>query len=166
MMSYQEKRTITSIFVGAMVLAAYCIYAFGRFNSGTAAADDLRFWASTMLIFIGIGIGAGIIIQIIFHIIFSISIAIKESIRDEQCDEKEIEKKIERETVEDERDKLVELKSMRVGFIIAGLGFVGALVSLVLNNSAMVMLNILYISFCIGSIFEGIAQFYYYRMGV
>jgi hypothetical protein len=165
-MSYQEKKTGTSIFTGAVVLAAYCIYAFGQYNSGAVMPGDLKFWAVTMLIFIGIGVAASIVIQILFHILLSISIAVKEKIRDEQCDDKGIEKKIELELVEDERDKLIELKSMRIGFAIAGVGFVGALVALVLNYSPVVMLNILYISFCIGSLFEGVGQLYYYRKGV
>jgi len=165
-MSYQEKRTLTSIFTGAVVLAAYCMHALSQYNSGAVATGDLKFWAGTMLTFIGIGIGAAIVIQIIFHILFSISVAIKENIQGGECDDKEIEKTIELEIVEDERDKLIELKSMRVGFGIAGIGFVGALVSLVLNYSPVVMLNILYISFFIGSLFEGAAQFYYYRRGV
>jgi hypothetical protein len=165
-MSYQEKRTITSISTGVLVLVAYCIYAFGRYRSGAVGPDDLRFWASTMLIFIGIGVVASIIIQIIFHILLSVAIAVKKTVQNEKCDDKEIEKSINSEMVEDEMDKLIELKSTRVGFTLAGIGFVAALVSLVLNYSPAVMLNILYISFCVGSLFEGIAQLYFYRRGV
>jgi hypothetical protein len=166
-MSYQEKRSITSILTGLLVLAAYCFYAFGKYNTGAVAPDDLKFWASTMLIFIAIGVGVSIIIQIVFHILLSISFAIERSIENEQqCDEKEIEKMIKWEMVEDERDKLIELKTMKIGFIIAGAGFVGALVSLVLNYPPLVMLNIIYICFSIGGLCEGVGQIYYYRKGV
>lgn len=165
-MSYQEKRTITSIFSGLLVLTAYCIYAFGKYQAGLVTPGDLKFWAVTMLIFIGIGIGVTIFIQIVFHILLSVSIAVKKTIRENQCDEKEIEKSIKLETVEDERDKLIELKSTQVGFVIAGIGFVGALVSLVLNYPPEVMLNIFYISFSVGSLCEGVAQLIYYRGGV
>ncbi len=165
-MSYQEKRTIVSILTGVAVLAAYCIYAFGRYQSGVVAPDDLKFWASTMLIFIGIGVAASIVIQIVFHILLSIGIAVKKKIQNENCDDKEIEKNIELEMVEDEMDKLIELKSIRVGLVIAGIGFVAALLSLILNYSPAVMLNILFISFSAGSLLEGFAQLYYYRKGV
>ncbi len=165
-MSYQERRTGVSILTGILLLAAYCNYAFGKYNSGAVSPDDLKFWASTMLIFIGIGVGASIIIQIIFHILYSISLAVKAKIQDEHSDDRVIEKTIEAEFVEDERDKLIELKSMRVGFIIAGIGFVGGLVSLVLNYSPAVMLNIVFLSFSAGSLLEGIGQLYYYRKGV
>ncbi len=165
-MSYQEKRTIATIFSGVIILAAYCIYAFGKVHAGAASLDDLKFWATTMLVYLGIGIAVTIVIQILFHILLSISIAVKEKIHDQQSSDKEIDKKIEVEMVEDERDKLIELKSMRFGFAVAGIGFVGALISLILNYSPAVMLNILFLSFGIGSLFEGVGQLYYYRRGV
>jgi len=165
-MSYQEKRTVVSIATGVLVLAAYCIYASGQYQSGAIAPGDLKFWASTILVFIGIGIAASIVIQIIFHILLSIVIAAKKKILDESCDDKEIEKSIGAEIVEDEMDHLIELKSMRVGFIICGIGFIAALVSLVLNYSPAVMLNIIFFSFCGGSLLDGVAHLYFYRKGV
>ena len=165
-MSYQEKRTITNIISGALVLAAYCIYAFNRASSGAVDPGNLKFWATTMLIFIGIGIVAAIIIQIIFHILLSISVAVQKKIQDESFDGKDIEKSIKLEMVEDERDRLINLKSTQVGFIFAGIGFVAGLVSLVLGFSPAVMLNILFITFSTGSLLEGLAQLYFYRRGV
>jgi hypothetical protein len=165
-MSYQEKRTITSIITGALVLGAYCLYALGKYQAGAVTPGDLKFWASTMLFFIGIGIVAIIVIQIVFHILLSISIAVKEQIQNGQVDDKQIEKTIGAEMVEDEMDKLIELKSTRVSFIFAGIGFVAALLSQVFNYSPVVMLNILFISFNVGSLFEGFAQLYYYRKGI
>jgi len=165
-MSYQEKRTITSIITGALVLAAYCIEAFGLYQSGAVAQGDLKLWAITMLKYIGIGVVAAIVIQIVFHIMFSISITVKETIRDSQTAEQEIEKRIKGEMVEDERDRLIGLKSNMVGFILAGIGFVWGLISLALNSSPVVMLNIMFISFSAGSLFEGFAQLYFYRKGV
>jgi hypothetical protein len=165
-MSYQEKRTITSIVTMALVLAAYCIYAFGKYQAGAVVPGDLKFWATTMLVFIGIGIIAGIIIQIVFHILLSIALAVKEKVRDANYDDKEIERSIEVEMVEDEMDKLIELKSTRVSFFLAGIGFVAGLISLVLKYSPAVMLNIMFISFSAGSILEGVAQLYFYRRGI
>jgi hypothetical protein len=166
MMSYQVKRTITNILTGLIVLTAYCIYAFGRYQSGILAPEDLKSWAQIMLIFIGIGIIAAIVIQIVFHILLSIGIAIKENIKNGSCDDQEIEKTIKLEMIEDEMDKLIELKSLRVGFIVAGVGFIASLIVLLLNYPAMVMLNLLFISFSLGSILEGFTQLYYYKRGI
>jgi hypothetical protein len=165
-MSYPEKKTLTSIISGVLVLAAYCLYAFSPTRLASIAQGDLKPWAVTMLVFIGIGIGFTIIIQIVFHILLSISIAVQEKIRNNNTDDEVIENNIKLEMVEDERDRLIELKSNRVGFTLAGLGFIAALVSLVLNYSPAVMLNILYITISIGSISEGFVQLFYYRSGV
>ncbi len=160
-MSYSEKRTIASILGTILVLAAYCIYAFGKYQAGLLPADDLRAWAITMLIFIGAGIVAMIIIQIVFHILLSIGIAI----RDRDYGEAGVENSIKEEMVEDERDKLIELKSSKVGFAFAGFGFVLALLALVFKFSPMVMLNIMFFSFSAGSMIEGITSIVYYRNG-
>jgi len=165
-MSYQEKRTVVSIITGAIVLAAYCIVAFGQNNSGAVAPGDLKFWAGTILVFIGIGVAASIVIQIVFHILLSIGIAMKKKILDENCEDKEIEKTIGAEMIEDEMDKLIELKSMRVGFFFAGIGFVAGLVALILDYSPVVMLNIFFLSFAGGSLLDGFTQLYFYRKGI
>jgi hypothetical protein len=161
-MPYQSKKTITSMVVGALILVEYCIYAFGRYSSGAIAEGNLKFWAGTMLVFIGIGVVATIILQIIFHIALSIGIAVK----DRACDEKEIDKRIEATVIEDEMDKLIELKSSQIGFVLAGVGFVSALILLVLGYSTVVMLNVMYLSFLVGSLMEGAASLYFYGKGV
>lgn len=161
-MSYQEKRTLATISSGAILLAAYCLYSFNPANTPA----DLKGWATTMLVFIGIGIAFTIIIQIVFHILLSISIAIREKMQNMQADDKDIEKNIAVEMVEDERDKLIDLKSNKVGFAFAGFGFIIALLALRFNYSPVVMLNIMFITFSFGSICEGFAQLYFYRKGV
>lgn len=161
-MSYQEKRTVISIVAGILILAAYCVYAFGKYQQGVVDLSDLRFFAVTMLVFIGIGIAAMIIIQIIFHILLSISIAVKESM----CDEKKIEKTIEANMVEDEMDKLIELKSGRLGMGVVGAGFIAALVTLVFHCPPAVMLNILFLSFGASTLASGALSIYYYRKGI
>jgi hypothetical protein len=165
-MSYQEKRTLTTIVSGTMLLLAYCLYAFNPTRLAAIASQGLKPWAVTMLVFIGIGIVAIIIIQIIFHILLSISIAIREKMQNMEADDKQIEKNIKIEMVEDERDRIIELKSNKVGFSIAGFGFIFALLALVFNYSPVVMLNILFITFNFGTICEGVAQMVFYKKGI
>lgn len=165
-MSYQEKRVAVSIISGLGVLVSYYIYVFGKVQAGAAAADDMKFWAATMLAFIGIGIAAAIVIQIVFHIMLSMAVAVREQVKTGECDDKQVEKTINAQMVTDEMDKLIELKSMRVSFAVAGIGFVAALLSLVLNYSPAVMMNILFVSFSAGSLLEGFTQLYFYRKGI
>lgn len=165
-MAYQEKKTFVSILFGAAFMTTYCIYAFGKYRSGAADLNDLVFWGITMLTFIGIGVGAMIVLQIVFHIALSIGIAVKTAIETKNYDGKDLEKSFEGTFIEDEMDRLIELKSMRLGFSIAGAGFIAGLVLLVLGYPAAVMLNVQFLSFCIGSLAEGFLILYYYRRGV
>ena len=165
-MLYKEKRTIVSIITGLLVLGAYCTHAYGQYQAWVAASTDLRFWASTMLRYVGIGVVAGILVQIVFHIMLSISIAVKGKLTDTEIGDKDIDRIIELEMTTDEMDNLIELKSMRVGFIIAAIGFVGGLATLVLGMSPAFMLNTMFISFSIGSLLDGVTQIYFYRRGI
>ena len=165
-MSYQVKRIIVSLVSGTALLAAYCLYAFNPLRLSASADAGLAAWAKTMLIFIGIGIVATIIIQIIFHILLSISIAVKKKIKDESCEDKEIERSINAEIVEDEMDKLIELKSSRIGFFVSGFGLVAGLVELAFGLSPVVMLNTVFLTFMAASLLEGVVQLVYYRKGV
>lgn len=161
-MSYQEKRTVVDVVLSALVTGAYCVYVFGRYQSGMADISDLKFIAATILTFIGIEIGAVIIVQIIFHILLSAAIAVKRGISGGE----KIAKTVEVEFIEDEMDKLIELKSGRLGIVIVGAGFIASLVTLVLGSPPAVMLNIVFLSFCAGSLAGGILSLYYYRTGI
>ena len=165
-MSYQEKRTMVSVCVGALLLAAYGIWAVGKIQSGLHTPDDLKFWAGAMLIFIGIGVAASIVTQIVFHILLSVGIAVKRHMRDGKVDDREVEKEIKQEMVEDEMDKLIALKSMRISFSIAGFGFVAALAALAWGAAPVLMLHIIFVAFFAGAISEGAAQMYYYKRGI
>ena len=161
-MSYQEKRAIVNIVTGVLVMASYCIYALNRFHLDQADLGDMKTWAVMMLTFIGIGVVVMIVMQIVFHIAMSIAVAV----RQRSLSDKEIEKAVEAAVVEDEMDRLIELKALKVGFAVAGAGFVGALVAVAFSCPGAVMLNILFLSFGLGSLAEGALSIYYYRAGV
>ena len=163
-MSYQEKKSIVSVVTGALMLIAYCIYAFGK--AGMANIDNLKFWAVTMLIFIGIGVVSMIVIQIIFHIILSISIAVKKKLNDESIEDREIERAIESDMVEDEMGKLIELKANKFGYTFVSLGIVAGIVSIALGAAPYVMMNIVFLACMVGSLVEGVVEIRYYRKGV
>ncbi len=160
-MSYHEKRNVTALVGGALIITAYCIYAFTGNGPGAAGVSDLKIWAGMMLVFIGIGIGVAIVLQILFHIGLSVSAAVKE-----QATEKDIGRKIGAEMVEDEMVKLIELKSSRIGWAVASAGFIGALFALVLGGSAVLMMNMMFLSAAAGSMVGGFASIFYYRKGV
>ena len=158
-MTYNSKRTIVDITVGILISIAYIIYALG---GNAPAPENLKAWATTMLVFVGIGIIALILIQIIFHILSAIGIAFRE----QDKNDKEVERIISSSMLEDERDKVIALKSTRVGYVCACLGFMIALAVLALGFPPVVALHVLFGSFAIGSIMEGCMRIYYYERGV
>lgn len=169
-MNYHEKKTIVTSIVGLLVSLSYLIFAIIKYNEGSTESLTLKFWAARILIFIGIGVVTIIIVLILFNIFYSIYLAYKLKTENPELSDKEIENQISQivkiNTIEDEMAKLIELKSMRIGFAFAGLGFVLALISLLLDFSPIIMLNILFLSFSLGSALEGFAQLYYYRKGI
>ena len=140
---------------GFLLVIAYIIYALGE---SAPASDDLKSWALSMLIFIGIGIGLTILFQILFHIALSIGISVEEG----ENDDKKVEKTMKFTMFEDERDKLIGLKSARVGYACAGAGFILALAVLALGKPALAALHIAFASFAAGSLVEGILGVYVY----
>ena len=158
-MTYNSKRTLTAMVLGAILSGAYVVFALGKH---APKSDDLKAWAAAMLVFIGIGIAGQIVIQILFHLAYAIGIAVKE----QNCDDKEVERIINLSMKEDERDKLINLKSSRFGYICSGIGFVAALALWAFGCAAVFGLHILFGSVLIGSLIEGIANVFLHERGV
>jgi len=158
-MSFNSKKTVASMAAGVLMMLAYIIYALGQ---GSPATSDLKSWAVTILVFIGISMAVIIVVQILFHIATAIGIAVKEQERDKT----ELDRRISSLTMEDERDKLISLKSSHISAIVAGAGFVAALVCLACGASAVVALHVIFGSCAAGSIAEGIASVFFYEKGV
>ncbi|MCL2066217.1 MAG: hypothetical protein FWG99_01980 [Treponema sp.] len=158
-MSYSSKRTIVSMTIGILSFTAYLIYAL----SGKAPAPEaLKSWATAMLVFIGISVAVQIVVQILFHIGLAIGITIKEK----EHDDKKVERIMSVTMLEDEREKLISLKSAKFGYICAGFGFIAALVTLVLGMSTLFALHIMGGSFAAGSLAEGSASVYFNEKGI
>lgn len=158
-MSYPQKRTLVNIVTMVLVYATYCITAFQKHSfEGT-----LRPWAVTMLTFIGIAAIAAIVIQIVFHVLLSIGISVKEAVKRADPESAEIEEALKGELIEDERDKLIELKSSRTNSVTLTGGLMLGLASIVLGFPPAVMLNLIYGAFFIGTIAEGIVNLILYR---
>ncbi len=164
-MSYQEKKTIANILTGAVLLVVYCFYIWNKYTSQAAPVDDLAYWARLILIFLIIEICVTIVIQILFHILFSIGIAVREKIHNPDSDDKSVDTIINQEMVEDERDKLIEMKSLRWGSILVGISFGASLITLAAGVPTLVMLNIMFIAFSLSSVLDGSVQLYYLKRG-
>lgn len=169
-MYYQEKKTIATLASGILILVAYCIFGISKYlEIGEKALYDLKLWATVMLITIGGGVVVVIIVQIIFHIIFAIAHEVakkKVSQKGNGDGNNETFEELDITDFEDEMDKLIVLKAMRNSYVVVGVGFVLALISLYMNMPPAIMINITFLSFLVGSLFEGFSQLYFYRKGV
>ena len=149
-MAYQEKSSILSIICFPLVYGGYWIYILQKLREeGQNSVNDLSFWGASILIFIGISIAARIILEILFNIANAIATRVEED-----------------PMIEDERDRLFELKSNRISAFVVGIGFLLSLVTLVLKWPAYIMLNVLYFSFVLSVVTAEIAKLRYYRKGM
>lgn len=93
-----------------------------------------------------------IVAQIIIHIIFAI---INKMVTNEDMP-----------TTDDERDKLIELKSIRISHWIFTIGFMLAMGSQAIDMKPWVMFVTLISSGFLSSMVSELARFYFYRKGV
>ena len=109
--------------------------------------NDFRFWGKAFLILIPVMIVA----QIIIHIIF---IIINKIVTNEDAP-----------SFMDERDKLIELKAVRISHWLFSLGFLPAMGSQAMGMQPWVMFITLVASGFIASCFSEITKIYLYRKG-
>ena len=159
-MTYKTNRLIVSLIAGIALLVIYIFYATG---SSAPVDTDLASWAKLMFKFIVIGVVSQIIIQIIFHIVYAISIGVKNG----GTEDRNVERTIESSSIEDEMDKLISLKSNVPGLTCLGLGLLIALVAVAyFECTAVLMLNIIFISAFVSMLADASASIYYYHKGV
>jgi len=157
-MSLKSKSILTSAVAGIVFLTAYAIYVSRPENT----PDTLQAWAVSMLVFIGLSIVALIVIQIVVHIILAIGLAVTEG----DGDSSRIKRILDSTMAEDEMDRVINLRAARVGYVIAGIGFMGVLLTLAVGLSAVVALHVLFWSIAVGSFVSSAVSIYGYERGV
>ena len=148
-MDLKEKRILVSLIASVLIFAIYALYIYGKRVAGNVEIiNDFHFWGKSFLILIPIAIVTQIVIQIVFAIITKITTG-------EDCD-----------PIEDERDKLIELKAIKISHYLFITGFALAMGSLTLRMQPWVMFVVLISSGFIASIVGEIVRLYFYRRGV
>ena len=148
-MYFHEKRALVSSISSILILGIYSLYIYQNYILGNPdILNDFKFWGKSFLFLIPVSIVAQIIIHIIFVIINKIA-------TNEDAP-----------TITDERDQLIELKSIRISHWIFITGFFMAMGSLTMNFRPFVMFIMLIFSGFISAIASEVAKIYYYRRGV
>ena len=146
--SIQEKQILVSAISSILILGIYSLYVYNRYISGNMAIiNDFKFWGKAFLILIPVSI----IAQIIIHIVFAI---INKIVTNEDIS-----------TVSDERDKLIELKAVRISHWIFILGFLLSMGSQAIGMQPWIMFITLIYSGFVAAIVSEIAKIYFYRKG-
>jgi hypothetical protein len=147
-MSFQEKRSLVTLIGNLVISIGYFLVMFPRAQDATGITNDLRFWASFILILIPVSI----VFNILFHILFVIINVV--ATREETPD------------ITDEFDKLVNLKSTRNFYHVFMIGFALSLLALVVEQPPYVMFIVLNAAIVVASITQSVSEIYYYRRGV
>lgn len=149
-MDIKEKRILVSLLSSVLVILFYAWYVYSRYIADNPAIlNDFKFWGTSFIILIPVAIGIQIVIQIIFAIITHI-----------------LNKGEEIDPIDDERDKLIELKAIKVSHYLFILGFVLAMGALAMGMQPWVMFVVLISSGFTASMVNEILRLYYYRKGV
>lgn len=147
-MASKEKETIVTLISSILILGFYSWYVYQNYLvENWELINDFKFWGKTFLIMIPVAI----VSQIIIHIIFAI---INKVVTNEDMD-----------SVSDERDKLIELKAIRISHWIFTGGFLGAMTTQAFGMEPWAMFVTLIASGFISAVASESAKIYFYRKG-
>lgn len=147
-MGHKEKQSIISIIGSVLVIGFYSMYVYRNYiQADLELLNDFQFWGKSFLYLIPVAIVVQIVIQIVFAI--ANRIFTQEDLPN----------------FTDERDKLIELKSIRISHWIFILGFMLAMGSLAMGMKPYVMFLTLISSGFLASLASEIAKIFYYRKG-
>ena len=148
-LSIQEKQILVSVISSVLILGLYTVYVYRYyFAVNPELINNFRFWGKAFIILIPIAI----VVQIVIHIVFSI---INKIITQEDMP-----------TMSDERDKLIERKSIRISHWVFTIGFLLSMGSLAIGMQPWIMFVTLICSGFVASIISEIVKFYFYRKGI
>ena len=150
-MSYQEKNIRASLVTFALILGYYLIRMLNMvFTESLVSTKVFRLWGIVIVLTI-----LGTIITTIFTHIFS---AIFQAIKTGEEDPKI-------EDIEDERDKLIDLRGTRVSYIISSSGVALSMLAFVLGQPPLVMFSLLIFFGLIAQVIGDISRLVLYRRG-
>ena len=146
-MTYQERQAIGNLLAGIIIFSAYFYWVWRAIDAGLLNADHA---ATTIGRGILVLIFGGVFLNIGVQILTSIGISI-------------ITREPKPSYVIDERDRILELRAVRVSYTIIGMGFVASMIALALGVVPLVVLQFIVLSFAVGTIFESMLMLIFYR---
>jgi uncharacterized membrane protein (DUF485 family) len=149
-MSYQEKSVTVSLFSSLLILGYYLTNILRMyFSEGLVSGQVFRL--------AGIVIAAGILVNITANILTNIILSILHAIRTGGKEEERF--------IEDERDKLIQLKGVQFSYIIFSVGVLLSMISFVVGQPALVMFSLIILFGLVAEIIGDLVQIMLYRRG-
>ena len=147
-MSSQEKSVAVSLSSSILILGFYLVNMAPMYREGSLNSTKVfGLWGIVIVLTIIVNIVG----NILTHIVFSI-------INENKTDEEE-------SHIEDERDKLIELKGARIAYIVFSIGVFLSMLTLVLDKPPLVMFSLLVVSGIVAEIVGDVSRLYRYRRG-
>ena len=148
-MSYNEKNNYVELFSTLAIFGYYFFDMRKLFEQGAFSGPDSSSLLGQKILWL---LAAFIVIHVVVQILFAIGMAV--ITRDHKPS-----------YVIDERDQLIELKGMRVGYFVLGGGFVACMVLLATGYDTALVFNLIVAAFALGSVGDNFTRIIMYRMG-
>ena len=150
-MSYRETNIFVSLTSNLIVLGYYLVNWLRMYQGdGLDSSKVFRLWAVVIVTTIVLNILGNILTNVVLSIIHAIKTQTDEQPR----------------FIEDERDKLIELKGMRVSYITFAIGVFLAMLTFVFGQPPLVMFSLIIFFSITAEIIGDIFQLYSYRKGI
>ena len=150
-MSFQEKNIAVSLANFTLILGFYSIRVFQMIQGGSFNSTNVfRLWG----IIIALAVVVTIFATILTHILSAIIHAIKTG-----------EEKPDIEDIEDERDKLIDLRGTKVTYFVSSIGGFLSMLTFVLDQPPLVMFTLLIFSGVVAQVIGDVSRLYLYRRG-
>ena len=150
-MSNRENSITVSLVSTLIILSYYLVNWLQMYQDvGLDSAQVFRLWAIVIIAAIILNILGNIITNIVINILHAIKTNSNEEVR----------------LIEDERDKLIELKGVKVTYITFSIGVFLAMLTFVFGQPPLVMFSLIIFFSLLGEIVGDLSQLYLYRRGV
>jgi hypothetical protein len=149
-MSFQEKNVTVSLVNFTLILGFYLIRLFQMIEDGSLNSTNVfRLWG----IVIGLAVVATILATVLTHVVSAVIQAIKTK------------KEPDIDDIQDERDKLVDLRGTKVTYFVSSIGVFLSMLTFVLGQPPLVMFTLLIFFGVVAQIMGDISRLYLYRRG-
>ena len=156
-MSFQEKNIAVSLGSFTLILGIYLIRLFQMLRDGGLDSTSVfRLWGTVIVLAIVFTIFATILTHIVSAIMQAIAQAIKTG---------EKEPDVEINDLQDERDKLIDLRGTKVTHLVSSIGVGLAMLTYVLGQPPLVMFTLLIFVGIVAQVIGDISRLVLYRRG-